>query len=221
MLQTRVKKAFVGAAISVIAALGCAVSAQAKTYVGSWDPVIGGTFGNVGWAGSATFAIADSCLVPGLVLPGPGCGIQVLDAQVTLYNGTTLANSTLTETHSFSVLSAPGAASLTTGMFVGPNNELAGVTSTFIGSEQFTSSLGGNNYFGIIFQGPSVQLLWSPYVDGAGLPGCGLSTVYGCGSTVGSSSPQMTISPVPEPSTYALMLAGLGAVGFVARRRRP
>lgn len=28
------------------------------------------------------------------------------------------------------------------------------------------------------------------------------------------------LSPVPEPETYAMMLAGLGAIGFLARRRR-
>lgn len=28
------------------------------------------------------------------------------------------------------------------------------------------------------------------------------------------------VTPVPEPETYALLLAGLGAIGFVARRRR-
>jgi hypothetical protein len=28
------------------------------------------------------------------------------------------------------------------------------------------------------------------------------------------------VSPIPEPSTYILMLAGLGAVAFVTRRRR-
>jgi len=27
-------------------------------------------------------------------------------------------------------------------------------------------------------------------------------------------------APVPEPQTYAMMLAGLGLMGFVARRRK-
>jgi hypothetical protein len=28
------------------------------------------------------------------------------------------------------------------------------------------------------------------------------------------------MAPIPEPETYALMLAGLGVVGFMARRRK-
>jgi hypothetical protein len=28
-----------------------------------------------------------------------------------------------------------------------------------------------------------------------------------------------TVSPVPEPESYAMMLAGLGLMGFIARRK--
>lgn len=35
-----------------------------------------------------------------------------------------------------------------------------------------------------------------------------------------SAQDLVVLTPVPEPSTYALMLAGLAGIGFVARRRR-
>lgn len=34
-------------------------------------------------------------------------------------------------------------------------------------------------------------------------------------------SGNITVSAIPEPETYALLLGGLGLMGFVARRRRP
>jgi hypothetical protein len=34
-------------------------------------------------------------------------------------------------------------------------------------------------------------------------------------------SGEVSVMAVPEPETYSLMLAGLAAVGFIARRRRP
>jgi len=37
-------------------------------------------------------------------------------------------------------------------------------------------------------------------------------------SKVGSLISQQ-VSPVPEPETYAMFLAGLGLIGFIARRR--
>ena len=42
---------------------------------------------------------------------------------------------------------------------------------------------------------------------------------YSGGNWVNSQD-QLWISPIPEPETYAMLLAGLGLMGFVARRRR-
>jgi hypothetical protein len=42
----------------------------------------------------------------------------------------------------------------------------------------------------------------------------------GTASSKSLYSGELSITPVPEPETYALMLAGLGVLGFVSRRRR-
>lgn len=46
----------------------------------------------------------------------------------------------------------------------------------------------------------------------------GAATVNGFAN--GGFEPAATVSAVPEPETYALLMAGLGLVATVARRRR-
>ncbi len=41
------------------------------------------------------------------------------------------------------------------------------------------------------------------------------------GGNSGATIDNVSVIAVPEPETYALMLAGLGLVGFMARRRKP
>lgn len=51
-------------------------------------------------------------------------------------------------------------------------------------------------------------------IDSIGLLSSSGSTVYG------NVNATVLATPVPEPATFALMLAGFGAIGFIARRRR-
>jgi hypothetical protein len=69
---------------------------------------------------------------------------------------------------------------------------------------QWSASV-GNGFAALTQSGPRVSLGKS-YSD------------FSAANWTASVSPP--VSPVPEPETYALMLAGLGVVGFMARRRK-
>jgi PEP-CTERM motif len=47
-----------------------------------------------------------------------------------------------------------------------------------------------------------------------------IDTNYQIGTPVASTNFSASVTAVPEPETYAMLLAGLGAVGFLSRRRK-
>ena len=84
-----------------------------------------------------------------------------------------------------------------------PGNGVAGFTFTVDKAQQAYVN-------GLLANGPSTTLaLEASLADFAGGPETFL--IYNLSTPV---------TPVPEPATYALMLAGLGVVGFVAKRRK-
>jgi len=62
--------------------------------------------------------------------------------------------------------------------------------------------------------------LFTTQVLGTGAPMTLTFTALGNSDSLGTSLDKISVSAVPEPQTYALMLAGLAAMGFVAKRRK-
>jgi hypothetical protein len=73
-------------------------------------------------------------------------------------------------------------------------------------------------------QGADGALLWGEIANGSYVGGGTWSSSNGNGWDKGSDLNVQVfgsaIAPVPEPETYAMMLAGLGLLGVVARRRK-
>ncbi|WP_294987254.1 FxDxF family PEP-CTERM protein [Sulfuritalea sp.] len=87
-----------------------------------------------------------------------------------------------------------------------------------------TAMGGGPNLFsydGAIGIGATTHNSFAPSVSSAnGVWIDWYSTAYNVGIDNVNFSIGGNIAPVPEPETYAMMLAGLGLLGFAARRRR-
>lgn len=154
-----------------------------------------------GAAATATFALPDFTITanPGYALSGPLTGS--LGNIVYFLNGTG-ATASITATATVSVDGGP-ATTL-------PSAALAQTVITpsfgyFAGSS--SAPLGGFTSFAVT--GASITLTAS----GGSFASIG-------GQPQNKLKFDFTATPVPEPETYALMLAGLGLVGFMARRRQ-
>ena len=175
---------------------------------GSPEPTIAGTpNGTV----TATQVINGVFSGPGAIVSGTQGNILDLVASQTNVIGLPIANFMTLGGYTFSVTSSPG------GNTFGPISLFdvgTGTAATF-GVNGVVTGPGLANpylYTGIFtaqFAGRSPSQVFNDINTGTNLP-VGFSAEF----TIGANT------VVPEPSTYALLATGIGALGMVARRRR-
>jgi PEP-CTERM motif len=93
------------------------------------------------------------------------------------------------------------------------------------GVYNFVLTLSGQNiqWNGVDLNGQAATVLYFGEVSFGYLESVGqtpfILTLTGTPGTQAAYSGELTVTAVPEPGTLALLLAGLGVIGFVARRR--
>lgn len=230
-MNARLKKSLASGLVAATAFLGAASPAQAVVYVGNWDPAFGGIFPTLGWKGSATFSLPSACdgRTGSFLNSAAGCGggaITILSGSVDFYN--VAAPLVTLQTLNFTSPGAVSAVTLFTPIAISNNSgptQLVGLTSSFsdgvAGTIAESKYLGNSYKFYLRFDGLTTSLAYSP--AGFGSLDCDLTpSNTTCGFSAVSPAVKFALqtAPIPEPETYALMLAGLAAVGFAARHRQ-
>ena len=219
---------------SVLVAFGwmAAVPAEAGSVRVRFTPPFGSPFPDLEWSGYVDIDDGN-CVKTGTVsnLSAPCSGeFTFLSAQLTL---SSISTPSITETLSLtgSTVVSVQRSGLTPATFQGASATPFDPVQSSIAAALYGSD---NAYFSLLLVGGTdVELYWfkddpgtffqNPYTYIAcGKPGVNIVGSNVCGQSTYPATVTFTAVPasVPEPSTYALLAVGLGAMVWVARRRR-
>lgn len=181
---------------------------------------------SLGAQAAVTYTFADGATAGDWMAPSFSAGTNA-SVQTTSLENVYLRPEGLGDWDSFLVVSKGGSPETAGSATV----DLGGVSSfSFVwGSPDYHNSIEIHTSAGIeLFDGSDLSSLFGTGINGDNTD-TGLFTIS---ATDGASLDQIVFrssgvafelavaNPVPEPETYAMMLAGLAAMGFVARRRR-
>ncbi len=166
---------------------------------------------------SSVFSFAFAQTVTPVVFVTPTSSINAQNETVYSagFNATHQGNGSFTDTFNFGSFANPSLASASlTATLVGFTATGYSLISGTLGSSALTFGTQGKNVTAlftdndVMFSGPLQLTVTGKTINGGGSFG---------GNVNIAMSP--SISAVPEPETYAMMLAGLGLLGFAARRK--